>query len=608
VIKLIERGKFKFSTEVEYFDYVMDHYFRKIPPVPTNVYLNSSTALKLENRIKLASLCHFPSIINTLARDENYEVQEAARKNDFWILVGQLQDVLGFDKRERKEFARQEVFPIILVLLMFEDDLDVLREALRNASISTRMLTFFIQLLDKRGRGKKDQQIVQEAQDVLAQKKDRIVKAAEIRKYHKNLGETENQKSLVAKLSDDDPVIRKAVTNILFDLKPRELFNFIHLASESTIREKILNQFLILTELQTLVKKKEDIKHLAINELDIDITKYPEIKDSSVAEFFSKVINDKRLELIDRCQEDLTDFQNVLLLANCHCDSDEQIRKIAINILSLEDIFSLLNDISTPQHLFKSILDILTDHEDEDIRKKVNATYHQESRRLWNRLKELEQSINAYFDIIFQSLGFTQINELNVSMKTIEQAERTIINLAPRFESTLNNKIHNTVSTFTEIKKAIEMQIYDINSDITNNKIKDLYHIIDMIQQVFELKDMGKEGLRPGVFSDIDPDLLVRAHTIWQSTLGQYLGRIKHLNEMVKIKFSIMAKDFEKHENLQNDFLEVMETFEKMNKKNVECTLEIACNQCSKRNCAAERFLYETEFFIDELIDNFVQE
>ena len=38
----------------------------------------------------------------------------------------------------------------------------------------------------------------------------------------------------------------------------------------------------------------------------------------------------------------------------------------------------------------------------------------------------------------------------------------------------------------------------------------------------------------------------------------------------------------------------------------VDCKLTIACNQCVKRSCAAERFLKETEFFIEELLDNFI--
>ena len=107
---MIKKGLFTFQTEFEYFKFVMERYFRKIPPISTNVYLNLGSSLEEKNRIELAALCHFPSIVNTLARDKNYKVVESALKNDFWILIGELQDVLGFGKKERREFARQEVF------------------------------------------------------------------------------------------------------------------------------------------------------------------------------------------------------------------------------------------------------------------------------------------------------------------------------------------------------------------------------------------------------------------------------------------------------------------------------------------------------------------
>jgi hypothetical protein len=311
--------------------------------------------------------------------------------------------------------------------------------------------------------------------------------------------------------------------------------------------------------------------------------------------------------LLDQCQEDLTDFQHILLLTNCHCDLNEEIRAIASNIISLEDIFTLVNDNSTPQDIFKTVLDILSDHPLEEVQKKVELTYHEESERLWTRLKELEQTINAYFDIIFQSLGFIQINEYNVSIKTLEQAERTFKNLSHRLGEATHSKIELALPAFTDIKKAVEMQIYEINADITPGKLKDLYHVQDIIKQIFDLKNIGKEGLRPGVLQDIDPELLTKAGKIWQSALGQFLGRIKHLNEMIKIKFSILAKEVEKHENIQNDFLEIIETFETNHKKKIKCNLTIACSQCPKRGCASERFLTETEFFIDELLDNFME-
>jgi len=608
VIELLEIGSYTFNTEVAYFQYVIEKYFRKIPPVPTNIYLNQSKALSTQNRIEIARLCHFPSIINTLARDENRQVQNAARENEFWILIGQLQDVLGFEKRERREFARQEVFRIILVMLIFEDDIDVLREVLRNASISTKMVSIFIEYLQKRGRGRKDQQLLKEAHAILNEKKQRIVKAADIRKAHKNLNEPGNQKIILTKLADNDRVIRKAIHNILLDTHPELLFHFIQIAINRTAHESVLSQFITLTEMLTLIGRREGLKKIKVRDLKQSMIKDGEVGNITVFKYFSNLIHQQRLEILDNCQDDLTNFDNILLLANCHCDPEETIRNVASNIISLDDIFTLVSDVSTPQHTFKAILDVMSEHPDEDIRRRVNATYIEETERLRNRLKELEQSITAYFDIIFNSLGFPQINEYNISIKSIEQTEKTIDHLAPRFDQNLREKVDITQSAFGEIKKAIEMEIYNINANIRKEALNDLIHVADMIQHIVDLKNFGKEGLRPGVIDDIDPELLSRARTIWQSALGPFLGRIKHLNEMAKIKFAILARDFAKTDTIQNDFLEVVESFENSHKDKIDCKLKITCNQCVKRSCAAERFLVETQFFIEELLDNFLQE
>jgi len=605
---LIIKGGFVFKTETDFFKFVMERYFRKIPPIPTNLYLNLTTALNEENRIKIASFCHFPSVINTLVRDKSYRVIEAALKNDFWVLIGDLQDVLGFGKKERKEFARQEVFTIILVLLLFEDDLDVIGEVLRNASVSTQMLSTFIHLMDERGRGQKDQQILKEARKILGEKKQRILKASEIQKSRKKLLETTHQQILLQKLADDDKVIRKAVHNILTDMDPALLIDFVGQALNYNSKDEILPRFIILSELLQVVEKREDLRHMVVSALEINRPLDPEFQNNSLSEYFSEVINRHRLQLLDQCQEDLTNFQHVLLLANCHCDPADEIRIIAENILSIDDIFILVNDTSTPQEIFKAILNILAEHPLEEIHERVEATYHEESERLWTRLKELEQTINAYFDIVFQSLGFTQINEYNVSIKTLEQAEKTIDHLIPKLDENTKQKISAAKPAFADIKKAVEMHIYEINANTSPAGLKDLYHIQDIIQQIFELKNIGNEGLRPGVMSDIDPAVLEKAVKIWQSALGQFLGRIKHLNEMIKIKFSILASEIEKHENIQTDFIEIIETFESNHKKSIKCDLKIACVECAKRGCASERFLIETQFFIDELLDNFIDE
>ncbi len=603
---MLEIGAYKFNNEVEYFEYVLEKYFRKIPPIPTNIYLNQSSASDIENRVKLADICHFPSIINTLARDENYYVREAARKNEFWVLVGQLQDVLGFEKRERREFARQEVFRIIVVMLLFEDDLDVLREVLRNASVSTKMLTRYNEYLEKRSHGKRDEQILIESRNILDEKKQRIVKVANLQKARKNLKDEQSQKLIVEILADVDQVMRKAVHNLLQDIDPVVFYHLVQVAINQVYQDNILSKFTVYTELINLVSRRDDLRVIKVSEFKTNDPIDSDLSGKDLKTYILQLLTRHRLELLDQCQDDLTNFQSIQLLTTCHCDPDQKIRKVAENIISLDDIFALVNDISTPQVVFKSILTILSEHPDEKVQKRVNTSYLDESERLRNKLKELEQSITAYFDIIFNSVGFPQINEFNVSIQTIEQAERTIELLTSKFHKDLQNRIEESQAAFSEIKKAIEMEIYNINSDISPDCLEDISYIADLTKQIIALKNFGTQGMRTGEPNDIDIDLMNKANTIWQSALGPFLGRIKHLNEMVKIKFSILAQNFEKHGSIQTDFLEVVETYEQQHKDKINCKLTIACNQCSKRSCAAERFLNETDFFIEELLDNFI--
>ena len=605
---MIELGKYKFTKDIDYFIYVMRHYFRKVPPIPTNIYLNSAKSLDTENRILLAKYCRFPSIINTLARDKNYDVREMARKNDFWILIGQLQDVLGFGKIERREFARQEVFRIIIILLMFEDDLSIIREVLRNGSVSTKMITIYMQLLQERGRGKKDQQILQEAEKVLAEKKMRIVKAAEIRNAQKFPLDKEQQLVLLSKLADEDRAIAKTAANIIFDTDPAVLHKLIKLATTESPNDKILSQFVILSQILKVVKKRDDIAHASTDYLNMEKSELNGNLNRSITDYFSFVINRKRRLILHNSKNDLTNFQHILLLAHCHCDIDPEIRNIAQNIISLDDLFTLVSDLSTPQHLFKEILHILSEHPSETIRKRALITFQDESKRLWNRLKELEQSLNAYFDIIFQSLGFEQINEYNIALKSIYEADKTIHRYLPQFDKTLKQKVKLINSDFDEIKGIFKKKINSINSDTSMDTIEEIIQIYSMMHQIIELKNFGLEGLRPGLLKDLDPELRNKARTIWQSALGPFLGRIKHLNEMIKIKFFVLAADYEEKEVLQKEFKEVIESMENEHKNMIDCKLTTSCTQCRKRGCAAERFLGETEFFIQELLDNFVED
>jgi len=606
---LYKIGKFQFASETEYFKYAMGRYFRKAPPTPINKYLSQKEFLDPAYREEIARTSDFPSVINTLLRDENEVVSSAALNNDFVVLIGRLQDVLGFGKKERREFSKQEVFRILLVLLMFEDDIEIINEVLQNASISIQMITIYIQLLGERGVGRKDEQILTEAQKSLHKKKMRIIKASEIKKGGKELSNEEQRGVLISHLSDDDKFIRKAVKNILIDSAPEMLRTMVD-ETISCEKEDVYNhnKFIALTEIGTLIKKREDLKH--INPKDVDsISDRNKNKYSSMQVYFIDLVNSERRKLIENCMQDLTDFQNILLLTHGHCDGDVEVRNLANSVLTLEDLFSLVKDISTPQNDFKSILNVLLDHPDERVINMVGRTYEEESERLRNRLRELETMLRAYFDVIFQSIGFPEINQYLVAIKAFEEADKVINNFNQSFNKSLQKKLLANLSTNKEVISTFEQLIKEIEADVNQKILMELEHIQNMIDQIIELKNFDIEGLRPGAVETLDKELLDKAKRIWQNALGQYLGRIKNLSEMLKSKFEKLAKDnIRDWAELQHEFVEVFSEIDTMHKEKQFCTRTNECIECSSRGCSAERHLTEVRFILDELLDNFVED
>ena len=606
---MIKIGRFTFKTETEFFQYTMERYFRKVPPVPTNVYLNQSEALKVEHRVKLAQICHFPSIINTLYRDENPQVRKAVENNDFWILIGKIQDVLGFDKKERKQFARSEFNKMMIVLLMFEDDIEILSETLMNPSVSIKMITTYIDLLKKRGKGKKDEQILNESKKILKEKKSRVLKAAEINKAFKDLKVQKNVDLLIHYLSNDDKVVRKAVTNIFTDADPKFILQISNEIIEGNSTETELDQYICLSEVLSVVRKRDDLKRTSVNKLKLSEKQLEGKRYHSIADYFYQILSRKKRMLIKSCVDELTSFDKIILLSLGHCDTENEIRQLASSILTLKELFTLVQDISTPQHIFKKILNILDEHPDEHVHQNVTRIYEDESKRLWNRLKELETILQAYFDVIFQSLGFVEINQYISAVKSIQQTEKYLQSFWYKFSPQLQKKLSATDPTFKDVKKTFTNAVTIIEADVSPPKMMELDHVQNMIEQIIELRNFDIEGLRKGAAESLDEELLDKAKRIWQSALSQYLGRIKSLNEMLKIKFRTLAPDvIDKTILLNKDFLEVFNEIEEIHKNKVMCSLPNACQVCNRRGCAAERFLTEVHFLLQELLDNFVEE
>jgi len=604
---LFQAGNEQFDSTRDYYSDVMQRYFRRNPPVPTNHYLTGDAAESEELKIKIAKHCHFPSILNILANDESELVQKVARDTKFWQLVGRYQDILGFGKRERRAFARIEGHPNILVLLMFEDDPDVINEVLHNPTVSLHILVLFQQLLKDRGIGRKDEQLQMIARGIIAERREQIIKISEIRKAAEQIDRPENIRIILKYLSERDITINRAIENILSAQPAEVVRKFVNMALEEDSFEHILAQFITLSALITLLKKRDDLKRIPISALKIKKKHSQKGPYYSIADFLSNLLIKKRLSVVKKSVSNITDFKNIVLLTHCHIESDKSLRHLAKEIMPLEDILNLVNDISTPRKIFKEVLSVLENHFDETVVEQVHDTYLLETSRMRNSLKELELTVQAYFDIIFQSLGYNKINEYLNVVRSINTTEKQLT----KFEQLVTDELGDQQFELTQLLDRLKKTLYSKANIIyfdTGPKIShELESIFSIIEDIFKLKDMGLSSLRPGTPQDIESEIRARARIIWQSAISVYLGRIKDLSEMIRKKILRVATPFAVKETLEAEMREAGKELEKSYKSKILCSLTNSCRVCGKRGCASERFLQETHFFIKEYLDNFVE-
>ncbi len=583
----------------------MDNYFRKVPPIPSNAYLQQEIMEDVETRIEVARHCQFSSIINVLANDENDTVREAARKSNFWILVGKFQDILGFGKQERLKFARNEGQVNILVLLMNEDDLEVEKEVLANPFITVEILAIFMRFLRERGGGKKDEQILQMANEALQVKRERIIKIAAVKKAFQDLEKSENVYSILHYIADEDRTVRKSIANILNEKDPDSLKKIIYSSLESSKFTSPLVQYIVITELIQLIHRRGDLKSVTISSIKIPQKSNRKGSFQSISSFFLQILLKKQKLIVQNSTENLTEFDNIILLCHCHVDHSSEMRGLASKILSVDDIFNLANDVSTPRKVFNEILSILEEHPDELVIERVKTAHLRETNRLKENLKELEISVEAYFDIIFQSLGYSQINEYKDAVKTIGSANKQIQRFKNDLVGSITSSEEQINTLFKEINTVLTDRAHDIYFDTSQKVIRELEYILSLIQEIFSLKDMGLETIRKGTPEDIESEIRMKGRIIWQSAISIFLGRIKDLAEMVRKKIIKIALEKENVQTITDDVNAAFEELEQAYKGRINCQLTIPCISCNRRGCAAERFLSECEFFISEILDNF---
>ncbi len=597
-----------FKSKLEFFSYTMERYFRKAPPIPTNIYLSGEIMEDAELRRQVARHCHFPAIINTLANDEDEAVRQTARKNEYWQLVGRYQDILGFGRRERKAFAQNEDQPNILILLMFEDDPDVLKMVLQNPVISVKMVVQFLKLLQKRGNGRKDEQIYEIALDILKQRKRQIITIASINKAAEQITRAENIRLILGHFLDSDPTVRKSISNILKLQDAHVLRLIVNATLEDEHFGNNLEHFIVITEILKVIKQRDDLQKISVSAIKTPQSKEKRRPFNSVSGFFLSLLQKKRLAIVRHSASDITDFRNITLLAHCHVDNESVLRQIAHDIMPVDDIFELLNDVTTPRKNFRQILNILENHMDETVVQRIHDTYLAESRRLRDSLKELELTVQAYFDFIFQSLGYNRINEYMNVVRSIKSTQNQIRKFKHILAEELGDEQAELETLFEKVKKILKVRANVLYFDTGPKIIHDLQSIFNLIEETFHLKEMGLSALRPGTPKDTESEVLVRARIIWQSAISTYLGRIKDLTEMIRKKILKAAGVSYDRQQLLAEMEQASLDLENSYKEKISCQLNIRCKVCTRRGCAAERFLREAHFFIKEFLENFVEE
>jgi hypothetical protein len=597
-------GPKSFNDFWDYYNYVMEKYFRKNAPVPNGFYLSQDIMDDVNIRMAVARNCHFPSLVSALANDESDQVRKVAYNNEFWQLLGRFQDVLDFGKRERLFLARHEDTFNLITLLMFERDLEVFATILNNPFITVEMMELFVKLLKQRSHDRVDEQMLEMVNNTIMMRKEENVKVQQFNQLVSQIKRTSNIEQLLKMLGDEDPLIRKMLKQLLSSIDPLIFRKFIFHSLGKAQFENLLQNYVILTELIDICKSRKDLNKISVRSINPIGLKIVSNKHRYMGDFFLHLLTKKRISIVKSSEQDVTDFSNVTLLSHCHISEDRVLRSLAEEIMNINLIMSLVNDISTPKKIFTDVLSILEKHKDENVVAQVEQSRLRESERLKESLKELEISVQAYFDIIFQSLGYNQINEYKNVVRSIELTDKQIRKFENVLKDSLGDKHGELNDIFEKIQKILNTRAKVIYFDTSQKTVRELEYILSLIDEIFKLKDFGLKSLRPGSSADFESEVRSKASAIWRSAISFYLGRIKDLSEMIQKKIAKVAFENEKN-NFELDIDTSIEEIESKYKKSIDCNLKIACAVCSRRGCAAERFLSETRFFIFKFLDNF---
>ncbi len=583
------------------FEYLVEKYYRVRASEPLDEYLQRIQNLPFYERIKMAETETTPEIIEALADDIDPWVREAAQNHEYWKYLGQFKSLLDMSQSDKIRFIEKEQLPNLLIFIFFESDLDVLDAVFRNPSVSIFMLNTLRQYLMKRGFGPRDDLILEMIDHHIRTKRDRIFKISRILQTSTTRPAAQQLPILLNFLLDNDQLVKQSALNAIYRIDFEKLQAHLQQDDPQAViqSDNAHRLWLILDQLALHFRIPHPVLISWDQSLELQV---PERNPD-----FKPFIRERKLQLLEYCTSNLSEPGRFLTIVQAHLDSDTAVQKRVAQILTLDEILSLISDATFPQAIGKKAVQILKHHPSQQLQKQLSSVLMTLGEHTRKQLQEMEASINAYLDIIFNSLGYPQIQQLRDTLKTIHEARL----LSEQFFKSNARSLENPEEAlklrrlFRRIESFYVNQLQSLYQELSPGEAAELQEIYEMITILMKIPDevVAKAGY---TFLNDSSDYITqekKARLVWRSTMGQYLGRLKQFAEILHHKWvaslpsRISRLDFQKEMNfaiqeLENDY-----------KQRVRCHLTIACKQCKKRICAGERFLLEIEFLLSELID-----
>ncbi len=526
------------------FEKVIKNYFRVSPEKQHK--LDTAALLEKPRKIRhnIARFYPYPKIIDILAFDDDPWVREAARQTLYWEALGQYKQLLEMPRGDKIKFIERETIATLLVFFVYETDLEVLSHTLQNPNVSLHMLNTLRHYLENRSRGLFDHKYLELVKRIVELKKERILKVSEILHAVTMNNRQAGLATVLKFLLDEDILVEKSALGKLKQFSLEDLLRFIETEDPfgNYVKESRLFFWMVLEKLTRYVQQR----------LKIVLSQKSSPLRGAVQRLAVQ-IRKRMAMLLDVCSEDLSNSNNLLTLARAHLSTDPHLVKRVAQILPIEDLLDLVVDDSFPKPVSITILSMLARHPQRNVRIQVANGFVEQAKRTQRAFKEMEANINAYFDIIF-----------NFGQNLFEE-------LSP----------HKHIP------------------------IKDLEYVYELISQIQALPQtyLDTQGYsRENPCTRLEQEYQ-KAHLLWRTALGQYLGRLRNFSETIQKKWV----EFLPVQGDPSDFIEernrVVDSLRKRYKKSASCSLTIACRQCLKRTCSAESLLGEIEFFLGEFLE-----